>query len=184
LYGDVTLILSLDFGTESEDGRNYKFLNGWSPDGSRLLVSSGLTDLSIIKLKEYEDPLAIDLTTPSKGKRCELRVRCMSEPIADALLTLNGKEIGFTNSSGFLNYSCPDEGRYVMNASKTGYKSASKVLIVQENSSVSPVRSAASEPSSDSENKKDIRSETQVPGFRGITVFLILVFFITKRSFL
>jgi len=102
-----------------------------------LLVSNGPANLSIIKLKGYEEPLSIDFLTPAKGESWELRVRCMSEPIADALLTLNGKEIGLTNSSGFLNYSCPDEGRYVINASKTGYRSASKVLVVQENSCVS-----------------------------------------------
>lgn len=166
----------------AEDDNDYKFLEGWSPDGSRLLVSNGPANLSIIKLKGYEEPLSIDFLTPVKGESWELRVRCMSEPIADALLTLNGKEIGLTNSSGFLNYSCPDEGRYVINASKTGYRSASKVLVVQENSLVFLVRSAVSEPSSYSENKNVTRSETQIPGFRGITVFLILVFFILRRN--
>lgn len=166
----------------TEDGKKYKFLNGWSPDGSRLIVSNEPTDLSIIKLKGYEDPLSIDLPTAAKGKSCEIRVRCMSEPVADALLTLNNKEIGFTNSSGFLNYSCPDAGRYILNASKTGYWSASKVLIVQENSSVSPVKSAVSEPSSNSGKEKVARSEPQIPGFRGITVVLLLIFFIRRRS--
>ncbi|PAV12697.1 hypothetical protein ASJ81_05690 [Methanosarcina spelaei] len=166
----------------AEDGR---FLEGWSPDGSRLLVSQyGFTGLFIIKLEGYEDPLSIDFLTPVEEENCQLRVRCMSEPIADALLTLNGKEIGLANSSGFLNYSFPDEGRYVINASKTGYRSASKVLVVQENSSASPVRSAVPEPFSDSGNKNVTRSETQIPGFRGITIFLILVFFILRRSYL
>ncbi|WP_048107254.1 DUF5050 domain-containing protein [Methanosarcina barkeri] len=163
----------------AEDGR---FLEGWSPDGSRLLVSQyGFTGLFIIKLEGYEDPLSIDFLTPVE-ENCQLRIRCMSEPIADALLTLNGKEIGLTNSSGFLNYSCPDEGRYVINASKTGHRSASKVLVVQENSSASPVKSAVPEPSSDSGNKNLTRSETQIPGFRGITTFLILAFFVIRRS--
>jgi TolB protein len=166
----------------AEDGR---FLEGWSPDGSRLLVSQyGFTGLFIIKLEGYEDPLSIDFLTPVEEENCQLRVRCMSEPIADALLTLNGKEIGLTNSSGFLNYSFHDEGRYMINASKTGYRSASKVLVVQENSSASPVRSAVPEPSSDSGNKNVTRSETQIPGFRGITIFLILAFFVFRRSFL
>ncbi|MDW5549704.1 DUF5050 domain-containing protein [Methanosarcina sp.] len=164
----------------AEDGR---FLEGWSPDGSRLLVSQyGFTGLFIIKLEGYEGPLSIDFLTPVEEENCQLRVRCMSEPIADALLTLNGKEIGLTNSSGFLNYSFPDEGRCVINASKTGYRSASKVLVVQENSSASPVRSAVPEPSSDSGNKNVTRSETQIPGFRGITIFLILAFFVLRRS--
>jgi TolB protein len=106
----------------------------------------------------------------------------MSEPIADALLTFNGKEIGLTNSSGFLNYSCPDAGRHMINASKTGYRSASKVLVVQENSSASPVRSTVSESSSYSDDKNVTRSETQTPGFRVITIFLILAFFVLRRS--
>lgn len=164
----------------AEDGR---FLEGWSPDGSRLLVSQyGFTGLFIIKLEGYEDPLSIDFLTPVEEENCQLRVRCMSEPIADALLTFNGKEIGLTNSSGFLNYSFPDEGRYMINASKTGYRSASKVLVVQENSSASPVKSAVPEPSSDSGNKNVTKSETQIPGFRGITTFLILAFFVLRRS--
>ncbi len=164
----------------AEDGR---FLEGWSPDGSRLLVSQyGFTGLFIIKLEGYEDPLSIDFLTPVEEENCQLRVRCMSEPITDALLTLNGKEIGLTNSSGFLNYSCPDAGRHMVNASKTGYRSASKVLVVQENSSASPVRSAVPEPSSDSGNKNVTRSETRIPGLRGITVFLILAFFVFRRS--
>jgi TolB protein len=113
---------------------------------------------------------------------CELRVRCMLEPIADALLTLNGKEIGSTNSSGFLNYSYPGVCRYVINASKTGYRSANRILIVQENSSASSVKSAVSEPSSNSGKEKVARSEPQIPGFRGITVVLLLIFFIRRRS--
>jgi TolB protein len=163
----------------AEDGR---FLEGWSPDGSRLLVSQyGFTGLFIIKLEGYEDPLSIDFLTPVEENR-QLRVRCMSEPIADALLTFNGKEIGLTNSSGFLNYSCPDAGRHMINASKTGYRSASKVLVVQENSSASPVRSTVSESSSYSDDKNVTRSETQTPGFRVITIFLILAFFVLRRS--
>lgn len=100
--------------------------------------------------------------------------------VADILLTFDEQEIGFTNSSGFLNYSCPDAGRYIINASKTGYRSASKVLIkvliIQENSSESPVRSAVYEPSSDSGYEKVTRSGNQIPGFRGITVVLFLIF--------
>jgi TolB protein len=80
------------------------FKPSWSPDGSRLLVSQdGFTGLFMIKLAGYEDSLSIDLPTPAKGKSCELRVHCMSEPIADVLLTLDEQEIGFTNSLGFLN---------------------------------------------------------------------------------
>ncbi len=164
----------------AEDGR---FLEGWSPDGSRLLVSQyGFTGLFIIKLEGYEDPLSIDFLTPVEEENRQLRVRCMSEPIADALLTLNGKEIGLTNSSGFLNYSCPDAGRHMVNASKTGYRSASKVLVVQENSSASPEKSVASETSPNFGKEEDSRLEFQVPGFRGITFVLFLLFFIRRRS--
>lgn len=92
----------------------------------------------------------------------------MSEPVADILLTLDEKEIGFTNSSGFLNYSCPDAGRYVINASKTGYRPASNVLVVEENSSTSPITPVGSETSLDSGNKEAPRSEFQIPGFRGL----------------
>ena len=171
------------------DGNNYKCLGlggrefkGWSPDGSRLLCGD-CGDL--ITLEGYEDPLSIDfldLPTPVAGENCELRVRCMSEPIADVRLTLNEKEIGFTNSSGFLTYNCSDAGTYVINASKTGYRSASKILLAQENLSTSPEKSIGSEASSDSgEEKPSQSSEFKIPGFRGITVMLLL-FFICRRN--
>ncbi|WP_148705238.1 DUF5050 domain-containing protein [Methanosarcina siciliae] len=177
----------------TEDDNNYRFLadryrNGWSPDGSRLLVSQGgFKGLFVIELEGYEDPLSIDFLTPIEGENCELRVRCMSEPVADALLTLDEQEIGFTNNSGILNYSCPAAGRYVINASKTGYRSASKVLIVEDNSSASPetslVTGTSSDPSSDSENEGTSGSVFQVSGFRGTTVVLFLLFFICRRNF-
>ncbi|WP_156158824.1 DUF5050 domain-containing protein [Methanosarcina siciliae] len=177
----------------TEDDNNYRFLadryrNGWSPDGSRLLVSQGgFKSLFVIELEGYEDPLSIDFLTPIEGENCELRVRCMSEPVADALLTLDEQEIGFTNNSGILNYSCPAAGRYVINASKTGYRSASKVLIVEDNSSASPEKSVvsgtSSDPSSDSENEGTSGSVFQVSGFRGTTVVLFLLFFICRRNF-
>lgn len=171
----------------TEDDNRYRFLadrylSGWSPDGSRLLVRNDFTDLSVIKLEGYEDPLSIDFLPPTGGENCELRVRCMSEPVADVLLTLDEKEIGFTNSSGFLNYSCSDAGRYVINASKTGYRPASKVLVVEENSSTSPITPVSSEISLDSENKEAPRSEFQIPGFRGITLVLLLIFFTRRRT--
>lgn len=175
------------------DDNNYRFLNnkylsGWSPDGSRLLVSNKSTDLSIIKLEGYEDPLSIDCPIPAEGERCQLRVHCMSEPVADALVTLDEKEIGFTNNSGFLNYSCPATGRYVINASKAGYRSANKVLFMKANSSTSPEKSVASEsssdPSSDFGKEEDSRSEFKLPGFKGITLTLFLLFFTLRRNLL
>jgi len=177
----------------TEDDNNYRFLadryrNGWSPDGSRLLVSqSGFKGLFVIELEGYEDPLSIDFLTPIEGENCKLRVRCMSEPVADALLTLDEQEIGFTNNSGILNYSCPAAGRYVINASKEGYRSTSKVLIVEENSSAFPEKSVvsgtSSNPSSNSENEGTSGSVFQVSGFRGTTVVLFLLFFICRRNF-
>ena len=171
------------------DGNNYKSLGdksprGWSSDGSRLLLCDDL--ITLITLEGYEDPLSIDLLdlpTPVAGENCELRVRCMSEPVADARLTFNEKEIGFTNSSGFLTYNCSDAGTYVINASKTGYRSASKILLVQENLSISPEKSIGSEASSDSGEEKTPHSEFKIPGFRGITVMLLLLF-ICRRDFL
>jgi len=156
--------------------------SSWSPDGSRLLISNEFTDLSVIKLEGYKDPLSIDLLTPAKRGNCELRVRCMSEPVADALLTFNDKEIGFTNSSGLLNYSYPDAGRYVINASKTGYRPSNRVLIAEEVSSPSSVKYVVSEPSPDPGKEVASKSEFQIPGFRGITVILLLIFFVRGRN--
>ena len=188
ITSDSIFVASPDGSTKiqvTEDGDDYRFLadrylNGWSPDGSRLLVRNDFKDLSVIKLEGYEDPLSIDFLTPIEGENCELRVRCMSEPVTDALLTLDEKEIGFTSSSGFLNYSCPDAGRYVINTSKTGYRSASKVFIVEENSSASPEKFVVPETSPDSGKEEDSRPEFQVPGFKGITAVLFLLFFIRR----
>ncbi|KKG12345.1 TolB family protein [Methanosarcina sp. 2.H.A.1B.4] len=188
ISSDSVFVASPDGSTKiqlTEDGDDYRFLadrdlNGWSPDGSRLLVRNDFKDLSVIKLEGYEDPLSIDFLTPIEGENCELRVRCMSEPVTDALLTLDEKEIGFTSSSGFLNYSCPDAGRYVINTSKIGYRSASKVFIVEENSSASPEKFVVLETSPDSGKEEDSRPEFQVPGFKGITAVLFLLFFIRR----
>ncbi len=194
ITSDSVFVASPDGSTKiqlTEDGDDYRFLadryrNSWSPDGSRLLVRNGFEDLSVIELEGYEDPLSIDFLTPIEGENCKLRVRCMSEPVADVLLTLDEKEIGFTSSSGFLNYSCPVAGRYVINASKEGYRSASKVLIVEGNSSVSPetsvVTGTSSDPSSYSENERTSGSEFQVSGFRGTAVVMFLLFFIHRRN--
>lgn len=173
---------SPDGSTKIKLAEGDRFLEGWSPDGSRLLVSQDeFTGLFIIKLKGYKDPLSIDFLTPVEEENCQLRVRCMSEPIADALLILDDKEIGFTNSSGFLNYSCPAAGRHMINASKTGYRPTSRVLIVEENSSTSSVTLVGSEPSSYSGKEAASESESQIPGFRGITAVLLLLFFIRRR---
>ncbi|AKB28665.1 hypothetical protein MSSIT_1946 [Methanosarcina siciliae T4/M] len=190
ISSDSVFVANPDGSTKiqlTEDGDDYRFLadrylNGWSPDGSRLLVRNDFKDLSVIKFEGYEDPLSIDFLTPIEGENCELRIRCMSEPVTDALLTLDEKEIGFTSSSGFLNYSCPDAGRYVINASKTGYRSTSKVLIVEVNSSASPEKFVVPETSSDSGKEEDSRPEFQVSGFRGITAVLFLLFFIRRRN--
>ncbi|AAM04944.1 TolB protein-like protein [Methanosarcina acetivorans C2A] len=196
IASDSVFVASPDGSTKiqlTEDGDNYRFLNdkylsGWSPDGSRLLISNGSTDLSMIKLEGYEDPLSIDYLIPAEGEKCQLRVRCMSEPVANALVTLNENEIGFTNNSGILNYSCPAAGRYMINASKAGYRSASKVLVVEDNSSASPEKSVVSEsssdPSSDSENEEIPGSEFQVSGFRWTAVVIFLLFFVWRRNFL
>lgn len=180
-------VASPDGSTKIQLAEDSRFLDGWSSDGSRLLVSqNGFKGLFLIKLEGYEDPLSIDFLAPNGGENCELRVRCMSEPVANAMVTLNENEIGFTNSSGFLNYSYPAEGKRVINASKTGYRSASKVLIVEDNSSASPEKSVvsgtSSDPSSNSENEGTSGSAFQVSGFRGTTVVLFLLFFICRRN--
>jgi TolB protein len=167
----------------TKDSNDHRFIESWSFDGSRLLVSNGPTDLSIIKLEGYEDPLSIDFLTPSGGKNCEIRVRCMSEPVVDALLTLNEKTIGLTNSSGQLSFSCPDADRYVINVSKTGYRSASRVLVVEEDSSTSPVTPIGSKSSPDSGKGEVSRSGYKIPGFRGIILVLSLLYFTHRRIF-
>jgi len=111
---------------------------GWSPDGSRLIVASShdiemrTRNVSIIKLSGYDKVMSVYVPLfIEKGEEFVIKVKIMSKPLENASITLNGKEIGITNETGQLNYSFKEPGRYLLNATKEGYKTASKTIIIK-----------------------------------------------------
>ncbi|MCX9024978.1 MAG: hypothetical protein OIN85_02645 [Candidatus Methanoperedens sp.] len=121
----------------SNDQLHY-LLDSWSPDGSRLLVDSfdnnSESDLLLIKFSGYDEVMS--LYVPSSVQQDEeftIQVKSLSKPIEKATITLNGREIGITNETGQLYYSFKEPGRYLLNATKEGYRVASKLVIVKEN---------------------------------------------------
>lgn len=118
-----------------DDNYSYSF-DGWSPDGSRMLITkhdtnytteellavrfSGFDEIMSLRFKEYALP----------GKELLILVKSMSQPVQNALVTLDGKEIGTTDENGHLNYTVSESGIHILNASKEGYFASGKELTV------------------------------------------------------
>lgn len=115
----------------------------WSPDSSRLLVESfdnkfEKMNLLVIKFSGYNEVMSLHVPLSVQlGEEFPIKVKYMSKPVENASITLNGKEIGITNETGHLNYSLKEPGRYLLNATKEGYRDASKLLMVKENTQIS-----------------------------------------------
>lgn len=116
---------------------------GWSPDGSRLIVDSShdiemrTRNVSIIKLSGYDEVLSVNAPLFSEqGEEFVIEVKSMLEPVENASITLNGKEIGVSNEKGDLKYSLKEPGRYQLNATKKGYKTATKTIILKESEKI------------------------------------------------
>ncbi|MFZ3382933.1 MAG: PEGA domain-containing protein [Candidatus Methanoperedens sp.] len=116
---------------------------GWSPDGSRLIVDSShdiemrTRNLSIIKLSGYDEVLSVYAPLfIEQGEEFVIEVKSMSKPVEKASITLNGREIGVTDEKGNLKYSLKEPGRYQLNATKKGYKTATKTIILKESEKV------------------------------------------------
>lgn len=116
---------------------------GWSPDGSRLIVDSShdtemrTRNVSIIKLSGYDEVLSVYAPLfIEQGEEFVIEVKSMLEPVENASITLNGKEIGITNEKEDLKYSLKEPGRYQLNATKKGYKTATKTIILKESEKI------------------------------------------------
>ncbi len=116
---------------------------GWSPDGSRLIVDSSHDtemrnrNVSIIKLSGYNEVLSVYAPLfIEQGEEFVIEVKSMLKPIENASITLNGKEIGVTDEKGDLKYSLKETGRYQLNATKEGYKTATKTIILKESEKI------------------------------------------------
>ncbi len=123
----------------TQNNQNNYNHGSWSPDGSRLLVDSydnkfENMNLLMIKFTGYDGVMS--LRAPSsvqQGEEFNIQVKSMSKPVENASILLNGEEIGITNETGYLNYSFKEPGRYLLNATKEGYRNASKLVLVKEN---------------------------------------------------
>lgn len=116
---------------------------GWSPDGSRLIVASSqdiemrTRNVSIIKLSGYDEVLSVYAPLfIEPDEEFVIEVKSMSKPVGNASITLNGKEIGVTDEQGDLKYNLKEPGRYQLNATKKGYKTATKTIILKESEKI------------------------------------------------
>lgn len=143
---EVHIFLTNPDGTERTkltDKEPYNVIGGWSPDGSRLIVDSShdiemrTRNVSIIKLSGYDEVLSVyaPLFT-EQGEEFVIEVKSMLEPVENASITLNGKEIGVSDEKGVLNYSLKEPGRNQLNATKKDYKTATKTIILKESEKI------------------------------------------------
>lgn len=136
------VFISKPDGTErvqitSNDQFNYE-VGDWSPDGSRLLVHPSPVDLLVIKFGGYDEVMSLHApSSVQQGEELAIQVKSMSKPVEKATITINGKEIGVTNETGYLNYSFKKPGRYLLNATKEGYGVANKLITVKESAQLS-----------------------------------------------
>ncbi|MDW7727693.1 MAG: PEGA domain-containing protein [Candidatus Methanoperedens sp.] len=155
------------------DTRNYN-LNSWSPDGSRLLVDSFRDNILVIKFSGYDEVMSLHApSSVQEGEEFVIQVKSMSKPVEKSSITLNGKEIGTTNKTGHLNYSFKEPGRYLLNASREGYRVANKLITVKENNqTLHQQNNTAAVPTADI---------PETPGFNSVFTVIALIFIIFLR---
>ncbi len=186
-YYEAHIFLSNPDGTErvqltAEEPYNV-ITGGWSPDGSRLIIGSSSDiemrawNVSIIKLSGYDEVLSVySLSSIKQGTEAFIEVKSMSKPVENAIVFLNGREIGITNETGFLKYSFKEAGNYSLSAAKQGFRTASKSVIVKELSSEQTAAITTSAPTA-------IADAPKTPGFNSIFagIMLIVSVFLVKR---
>lgn len=155
------------------DTRGYN-LNSWSPDGSRLLVDSFGDNLLAIKFSGYNEVMSLHApSSVQEGEEFVIQVKSMSKPVGNSSITLNGKEIGITNETGHLNYSFKEPGRYLLNASREGYRVANKLITVKENNQIPDQQNnTAAVPTADI---------PETPGFNSAFLVIALIFIMFLR---
>ncbi|MCZ7355321.1 MAG: PEGA domain-containing protein [Candidatus Methanoperedens sp.] len=110
-----------------------------SPDGSRILFtvgrSTGREQVYLLKMKGYDEVISIYAPSSIKqGDAALIEVKSISKPVENATVLLNGREIGKTNESGFLEYSFKEAGNFGLSAVKQGFRTANMSITIKEQS--------------------------------------------------
>ncbi len=164
----------------SNDSNNYNLgglYGSWSPDGSRLLVES-FDDLFVIKFSGYGEVMS--LHAPSSVQQDEefrIEVKSMSKPVENAVISLDSKGIGTTNETGQLNYSFKEPGMYLLNATKEGYRTASKLIAVKEQ-----IRLSGQSNITATEVSTVATDAPKVPGFNVALSIIALIIIVILRG--
>lgn len=114
-----------------------------SPDGGRILLTLGNmlkrernSNSYVLKLKGYDEVMSIYAPSSIKqGDAAFIEANSMSKPVENAVISLNGMEIGKTNETGFLKYSFKETGNFRLSAVKQGFRTVNKSITVQESPS-------------------------------------------------
>ncbi len=110
-----------------------------SPDGSRIVFTIGSLNARertyILKMKGYDEVMSVYAPSSIKqGDSAFIEVKSMSKPVENAAIFLNGREIGKTNETGFLNFSFKEAGNFRLSAVKQGFRTANMSMTIKEQS--------------------------------------------------
>jgi TolB protein len=154
-----------------------------SPDGSRIVFTIGsLTGgerAYILKMKGYDEVMSIYAPGSIKqGDSAFIEVNSMSKPIENAAIFLNGREIGKTNETGFLNFSFKEAGNFRLSAVKQGFRTANMSMTIKEQSPEPSINTTETPVSTAIDNTP------KSPGFSLIFAVIMFIFsmFLSKRK--
>lgn len=154
-----------------------------SPDGSRLLftvgMSTGREQVYLLKMKGFDEVMTIYAPSSIKqGDSAFIEVNSMSKPVENATILLDGREIGKTNESRFLNYSFKETGNLRLSAVKQGFRTANMSIIIDEESP-KPTVIATVTPA-----PTVVDNTPRTPGFSSIfaVIALILIVYRIKKN--
>ncbi|MDJ1420934.1 MAG: hypothetical protein M5U10_03345 [Candidatus Methanoperedens sp.] len=156
-----------------------------SPDSSRMLLTVGSLDVNeryyLLKLKGYDEVMSVYTPVSIKqGDVALIEIKSMSKPVENAVISLNGRDIGKTDENGFLKYNFKEAGNFRLSAAKQGFRTVNNSIIVKEASPEPAVTITAPAPAV-------AENTPQTPGFSSIfavLTFLLTIYQIKKRRIL
>jgi Tol biopolymer transport system component len=145
-----------------------------SPDGGRILFtvgsSNGRERAYTLKMKWYDEVMSIYAPGSIKqGDSAFIEVKSMSKPVENAAIFLNGREIGKTNETGFLNFSFKEAGNFRLSAVKQGFRTANMSMTIKEQSPEPTVITTATPAPTVADNTP------RTPGFSSIFTVIVLI---------